>query len=91
VDVRLYVEDNWVCCEVRDRGRGIAPELVGRVFDGYTRAVGREASTIRGVGLGLRFVKVVAERHNGDVVVESRPGEGSRFTLRLPQLAEDLE
>jgi len=91
VDVRLYVEDNWVCCEVRDRGRGIAPELVGRVFDGYTRAVGREASTIRGVGLGLRFVKVVSERHNGDVVVESRPGEGSRFTLRLPQLAEELE
>lgn len=91
VDVRLYVEDSWVCCEVRDRGRGIAPELLGHVFEGYTRAVGEGASKIRGVGLGLRFVKVVAERHNGDVAAESRLDEGSRFTLRLPQLAEDLE
>lgn len=90
VDVNLFVEGGWVCCEVRDRGQGIAPELIDHIFEGYTRGK-HAAGKIRGAGLGLRFVRLVSERHGGDVRVESRPDEGSRFTLRLPQLAEDLE
>jgi signal transduction histidine kinase len=90
VDVSLFVEDSWVCCEVRDRGQGIAPELIDHIFEGYTRGK-HAAGKIRGAGLGLRFVRLVSERHGGEVRVESRPDEGSRFTLRLPQLAEDLE
>lgn len=91
VDVSLFVEDGWVCCEVRDRGQGIAPELIDQIFDGHTRSKAHATGKIRGAGLGLRFVRLVSERHGGEVRVESRPDEGSRFTLRLPQLAEDLE
>src|SRR5690606_15803534 len=91
VDVSLFVEDGWVCCEVRDRGQGIAPELIDQIFDGHTRSKAHATGKIRGAGLGLCFVRLVSERHGGEVRVESRPAEGSRFTLRLPQLAEDLE
>lgn len=91
VDVNLFAEDGWVCCDVRDRGQGIAPELIDHIFEGYTRSKAHATGKIRGAGLGLRFVRLVSERHGGEVRVESRPDEGSRFTLRLPQLTEDLE
>src|SRR5690606_32184047 len=69
VDVNLFVENGRVCCEVRDRGQGIAPELIDHIFEGYTRGK-HAAGKIRGAGLGLRFVRVVSERHGGEVRVE---------------------
>ncbi|MDF1779973.1 MAG: CHASE2 domain-containing protein [Alcanivoracaceae bacterium] len=89
IDVTLSAADGRVCCEVRDRGIGIAPEFVAHVFDRYSRAQGGDVGKIRGAGLGLRFVKVVSERHSGDISVTSQPGEGSRFVLSLPQMQMD--
>lgn len=84
VDVRLSAVGGQVACEVRDRGVGIAPEYLERVFERFTRI--KDTSGSRGAGLGLRFVKVVADRHGGTIRVDSQPGEGSRFTLLLPLL-----
>ncbi len=86
IDVTLSAADGKVSCEVRDRGIGIAPEFVDRLFERYTRSANKAASKERGAGLGLRFVKVVSERHGGSMLVDSCEGEGSRFTLLLPQL-----
>jgi len=86
VDISLSALEGQVSCEVRDRGIGIAPEFVERLFERYTRSANKAASKERGAGLGLRFVKVVSERHGGTMLVDSCEGEGSRFTLLLPQL-----
>jgi hypothetical protein len=70
---------------VADRGSGIAPEDLPALFTRYARLAGGAGNGERGTGLGLVIVKTVAERHGGAVDVASTPGEGSRFTIRLPQ------
>lgn len=71
---------------VRDTGAGIPPEDLSRVFDRFYR--GDEArARAGGTGLGLAIVRMIAERHGGSVRVESAPGRGSRFTVRLPVAA----
>ena len=87
VDIHLFSSGDQVACEVRDRGVGIPPAYLDRVFERFTRVQGSTGT--RGAGLGLRFVKVVADRHGGQIQVDSRPGEGSRFTLLLPRLRLD--
>ncbi len=86
VDVRLYAENGQVCCEVRDRGVGIPPEFQARLFQRFSRASTSGGAGVRGAGMGLRFVKVVTERHGGDIRVHSVVNEGSRFTLCLPRI-----
>jgi signal transduction histidine kinase len=68
---------------VRDTGPGIAPEDLGRIFEPYQQAHrGRKGS-----GLGLAIVKELVDAHGGSVHVESRLGEGTTFTVRLPRTA----
>ena len=67
---------------VRDRGPGIDPDDLPRIFDRFYRAPG--ARTLPGSGLGLAIVKQVADSHGGSVTAEAAAGGGSRFTLRLP-------
>jgi signal transduction histidine kinase len=71
--------------EVQDRGIGVPVAEQDRIFEKFYR--GRQAAelNVQGVGIGLSLVKHVMESHGGDVSVESRPGEGSRFRLRLPR------
>ena len=73
---------------VADNGAGIPADEVPQLFDPYFRSGDPELAAKRGAGLGLRFVKTVAERHNGEISVESELGVGSTFTVQLPQLAE---
>ena len=86
VDVRLFSESNEVCCEVRDRGVGIPEEFQSRLFQRFSRASTSGGARTRGAGMGLRFVKVVTERHGGDIQVQSQVNQGSRFLLRLPRV-----
>ena len=66
--------------KVRDNGPGIAPGLRERIFDPYftTKALGR------GSGMGLAVTRSIVESHGGTIKVESRPGDGACFSLRLP-------
>jgi CHASE2 domain-containing sensor protein/signal transduction histidine kinase len=80
VDVRLCSAESEVQCEVRDRGPGIPLELQSSLFDCLQG---------NGAGLGLRYVGIVARRHGGRMLLDSKPGEGSRFTLALPILVLD--
>ena len=82
VEVILEQRDGAVICSVSDNGPGIPEHLLTNLFAKFTRA--KHAPEISGVGLGLRFVKVVMERHHGTVNVRNNPGGGSRFELTFP-------
>ena len=74
---------DWVI-RVRDQGAGIPPDALPRLFKRFSRIVEEGRDRPSGVGLGLLIVKTVAERHGGNVSVESTPGVGSMFEIRLP-------
>jgi signal transduction histidine kinase len=85
--VQAYVEAHELVLAVGDHGIGIPRAEQARIFDKFYRAGRSETQGRRGSGVGLALVRHVAEAHGGSVAVVSAPGEGSRFTLRLP-LAE---
>jgi NtrC-family two-component system sensor histidine kinase KinB len=72
--------------EVADTGEGIPPEYLDRIFDRFFSVPGRRAG---GVGLGLYLVREIVAAHGGDVGVQSRTGEGSRFWFTLPLAVDD--
>ncbi|MGM9486206.1 phosphate regulon sensor histidine kinase PhoR [Ideonella sp. YS5] len=69
---------------VRDTGPGIAAEHLPRLTERFYRVDGSRSRDTGGTGLGLAIVKHVAQRHGGELLIESTVGEGSRFTLMLP-------
>jgi len=86
-DIRLTAraEAGQVVLQVRDNGRGIAPELLPRVFDPFWQGPGRGEQGVRGLGLGLALVKSLVELHGGSIAVRSEgPGTGAEFIVRLP-------
>ncbi|MCG6920728.1 MAG: two-component sensor histidine kinase [Acidobacteria bacterium] len=75
-------EDHSAVLEVIDTGAGIDPGDLPRIWDRLFR--GDRSRSERGLGLGLSLVRAIVEAHGGQVAVESAPGHGSRFTVRLP-------
>ena len=83
VTVDARVEDGWVVTSVTDRGPGIPPEELPRLFERYFRgATGRERG--EGVELGLYITRRLVEAHGGRIWVESQVGVGSTFSFTLP-------
>ena len=78
VTTRPLPEEAAVEVVFADDGRGIAPEVKRRIFDPFF------TTKEKGTGLGLSVVYGIVERHKGSVSVESEPGKGTRFTIRLP-------
>jgi signal transduction histidine kinase len=74
---------SWTDVAVQDTGRGIAPEHIEQIFEPFVQVSG-VSDTRAGVGLGLATSRNLARRMGGDILVESAPGAGSTFTLRLP-------
>jgi CheY-like chemotaxis protein/two-component sensor histidine kinase len=70
---------------ISDTGRGMKSEQVDKLFDDYTRFNLRANRTTEGTGLGMGITKRLVQLMNGDIRVESEPGKGSVFTVRLPQ------
>ncbi len=68
---------------VRDTGIGIAPEQLSRIFSGFSQAEASTARRFGGTGLGLAISRRLVRLMGGDIHVESRPGEGSRFSFTL--------
>jgi signal transduction histidine kinase len=86
VDVELSaVGDDRIAVRVHDRGVGISPSELKRIFRRFYRIPGAMALRVKGTGLGLFIVSAVARKHGGRVYAESNgPGHGSTFTLQLP-------
>jgi signal transduction histidine kinase len=78
-------DDEWVELRVRDNGVGIPPEEQERIFDPFQQVGRRLSQPQEGVGLGLAISRDLARGMAGDVTVQSTPGEGSVFSLRLPR------
>ena len=74
-----------LCISVSDTGIGIREEAIPTLFDAFTRSGLDTNRYIEGTGLGLKIVKELTELMDGTVEVESHPGQGSRFTVRIPQ------
>ena len=83
IRVQLRAEPPDAVLMVSDTGVGIAVEDLSRVFDRFYRVSGSDPRS-RGTGLGLAIAKRIVEAHGGSIAVESRVGQGSTFTVRLP-------
>jgi signal transduction histidine kinase len=70
--------------EVRDTGAGISAAELPHLFERFYRIGNDRSRATGGVGLGLSIAKWIASRHRGDISVESHPGAGSTFRVRLP-------
>lgn len=83
ITVRTRARGESVELAVEDTGQGMLPEVVARCFDPFftTKDVGQ------GTGLGLPVVQGIVAAHGGTIALESEPGQGSRFTVRLPLTA----
>ena len=85
VALGLVLEAERVLISVRDTGPGIGPDNLERIFEPFTRLTQPGARSVGGTGLGLPVSRRLARLLGGDLVVESRQGEGSTFTLTLPR------
>ncbi len=69
---------------VTDHGEGIAPQHLPRLTERFYRVDAARSRQLGGTGLGLAIVKHIVNRHRGHLTVDSRLGEGSRFSVTLP-------
>lgn len=83
IAIRAHATAQAITVEVCDQGPGIPPEMLGRVFEKFVRAVGPERHA-SGAGLGLAICKGIIEAHSGQIWAENPPQGGARFTFTLP-------
>ncbi len=85
--VWVEVEGNHhrVSIVVCDRGLGIPVHEQREIFDRFVRGADSKARRIKGTGIGLAMVRQIVQAHGGEIILASQPGEGSRFTMVLPE------
>ncbi len=84
IALSAFAADGHVCFAVRDNGIGLSGRAKGKIFERFYQVDRNLSRRESGCGLGLSIVQFIVRAHGGTVDVESRPGEGSTFTLRLP-------
>jgi len=92
VEISVTADDAGVMLTVSDSGRGIPPELLGRVFESFAQGEHARERGERGLGLGLAVVQRLAELHGGSVAAGSAGlDRGARFSVRFPMPAAPRE
>jgi two-component system phosphate regulon sensor histidine kinase PhoR len=84
INIEGSAENNSISIRVADNGIGINKIDQKHIFDKFYRASTGNIHKYKGLGLGLYYVKRIAEAHGGDVSVISKPGKGSIFTVTMP-------
>lgn len=86
LEVSCYRENEFVVFVVSDHGVGISKEQQKHIFDKFYRVPTGDLHAVKGFGLGLAYVRQIAEAHGGTVGVKSQLGAGSEFTVALPEI-----
>ena len=86
VGIGVRSKEGLISISVTDQGEGLSAEDQERVFERFYRVDSARSRHTGGTGLGLSIVKHVASNHGGEVTLWSQPGQGSTFTLRLPEM-----
>jgi signal transduction histidine kinase len=86
IRVRTEVQDRSVIAWIEDDGCGIEPDVLDRIFDPFftTKPVGE------GPGLGLGIAHEIVRKHGGEITIDSKPGRGTVFGVRMPLRADTL-
>ncbi len=84
IGVSLYRANGSIKLEVQDRGMGIPPSEQEKIFEKFYRCGDPLVHNIKGSGLGLSLVRHIVRAHGGEILVESAPDKGSKFTIDLP-------
>jgi signal transduction histidine kinase len=79
---------DWITLAVTDTRIGMTPEQMGKLFQEFAQASSSTASKYGGTGLGLAISRHFCQMMGGDITVESEPGRGSTFTIRLPRIVD---
>jgi two-component system sensor histidine kinase KdpD len=82
IEVSAELEDGKACIKIADRGEGIPPEDLTRIFDKFYRV--QRPESVSGTGLGLSISKGIVEAHGGQIYANTRDGGGTVITIELP-------
>jgi signal transduction histidine kinase len=85
VHVEAKSQGDYAQIEILDTGIGIPEDEIGSIFDEFFRASNAREWEKDGTGLGLSIVKQIVESHDGKISVQSRQGQGTKFTILLPK------
>ncbi len=83
ISIKVWA-DNDLCISIADNGIGIAKDEIVHIFDKFYRVYTGNIHNVKGLGLGLFYVKQIVEAHKGTISVTSKLGQGSIFTIKLP-------
>ncbi len=84
ISLKVFAEDNSVCFAVSDNGIGLSRRQIRRIFDSFYQVDNSLARKAEGCGLGLSIVKFIVDAHKGTISVDSKPGRGSTFSVKIP-------
>jgi len=88
VEVSLTPEEEMATIEIKDLGIGIPQDEREKIFEPFHR--GKNALGIQGHGLGLSLTKIIVEQHGGNISLQSKPGQGTRIVVKLPNTLGDV-
>ena len=85
ITIRVSLKDKLVQIDITDTGIGIPQNDIPRIFERFYRVEKSRSRDLGGTGLGLSIVKHIVESHHGEVWVSSNVGQGSTFSVTIPQ------
>lgn len=85
IRIKALEADEFVFVSIQDNGIGMTKDAQRKIFDKFYRVPTGNLHDVKGFGLGLSYVKTMLEAHKGEISVQSEPGKGSTFTIKLPK------